>query len=165
MKKLKELIVEKLKINKNIGKDILCNSISELSDKYDFDLISSGIDKKSFEGKQFNLKEYKVSDKIFHVNIGNKLTILDHQEIKQYANNLNYHFKDTLDNKYTITLANFNHYDSGWGAIRITDKNNETIAKVLYDYIKSTIQFKILKDEKEVEKILSNVLDYIINSN
>lgn len=163
MKNLKELIIEKLKINKNIGKDTLCNSINELSDKYDFDLIGSGFDKKSFQGKQFNLKEYEVSNKFFITNIGEKLTVLDHQEIKQYENNLNDHFKDILDNN-TIKLTNFCHYDSVWGAIRIDDKNNEQIAYTLYDCIKSTIQFKILNGEKEGEKILVNVIDYIVNN-
>ena len=64
-----------------------------------------------------------------------------------------------------IELTNFCVYDSVWGAIRIDDKNNEQIAYTLYDCIKSTIKFKILDNEKEGEKILSNVIDYIINSN
>lgn len=162
MKTIDNYIQEKLVFNKHT-KSKTFNSIQELSDKYDFDLFISYLDK-SLTRQQFNYKEYKVSNNLFKTNIGDKIIKLDEKEIIQYENDLNYHFKDILNNNYTIKLSNFISEGYVWAIIRIENKNNKNHAQALYDYIKSTIKFKILKDEKEAEKILSNVIDYIVET-
>ena len=153
---------EKLVINK-YSKAKTFNSIKDLSDEYNFDLLYFGL-KTPTVGKPFNYKEYKVSNDLFKNNICDKIVELTEQEIKKFANDLNYHFKDILNNDYTIELTNYTNYDSVWAVIRIYNKDYDNIAQALYDCIKSTIGFKILKDEREAEKILVNVIDYIINN-
>ena len=160
---LKSFILEKLKLSKNLKIGNNVNSIQELSDKYKFDLLSSGFNTTS-AGKQFNYKEYKVSNNLLKTSISDKIVEINDQELKQYANDLNYHFKDILDNKYTIELTNYANDDQVWGLIAIEDTNNKIMAQVLYNCIKSTIAFKMLKDEKEAEKILVKVIDYIVNN-
>ena len=163
MKSLLSIISEKLVITKDTKEKDYNNSIEELSIKYDFELLSIEFDKSSSQGKQFNYKEYKVSNDLFKTNISDKIVELNDQELKQYANDLNYHFKDILDNKYTIELINYMNYDQVWGLIAIVDTNKRIMAQVLYNCVKSTIAFKILEGEKEAEKILSNVIDYIVS--
>lgn len=163
MKSLLNSIQEKLIITKDTKEKENNNSIQELSNKYKFDLISLRSNTTS-EGKQFNYKEYKVSNNLFKTSISDKIVEVNDQELKQFANNLNYHFKDILDNKFTIELTNYTNYDYVWGIIRINNKDNKNITQALYDCIKSTIGFKIVKDENEAEKILANVIDYIVNN-
>ncbi len=162
MKTLIQSIQEKLVFNKHT-KAKTFNSIQDLSDKYDFDIISSELQITS-ERKQFYYKVYKVSNDLFKNNICDKIVELNDKELMQYENDLCYHFKDILDNKYIIELTNYTNDDQVCGVIRIVDENDKMMASALYDCIKSTVRFKILEDEEEAEKILVNIIDYIVNN-
>ena len=154
---------EKLVFNKHT-KAKINYSIEKLSDKYNFDLIDSEY-RTWYGGKKYNNKEFKVSNDLFKTNITNKILELNDEEIKSFADNLNNHFKDILNDKYSIALGNFKGFADNWCIIRL-DIDDDMCAEALYSDTKKTITFKILKDETEaeIEKILSNVIEYIINN-
>ena len=162
MKNLKDIIVEKLHINKDTGNYNYCSSLYELAENYDFDDVSvNDTDKRYIISNKLAKTFVKFMEKQHSQNENN---------IKNFviAHNL-------LDKKYKFSISvsgtrtSPTHYYIVLGDSEI----QQIIGQIIYIISENVIRIYISKYAKDhlsprefihLDKVFANIIDYILQS-